>query len=159
AISRDSFNELKQYIGVHLQQGRVILDSDWNEAQDIMATLARRLGQDAFHDGILNDGFEIQPVIPVGTGELHRFAFNYTLAGLPFLLRFPSTPPLDAFDSMDGWALSGPGKLRISRDRPYEGKTFLRLSDHTGQVQLTRTLPAPIDMSAFQYAHFRVRVN
>ena len=30
AISRDSFDELKQYIGVHLQQGRVILDSDWN---------------------------------------------------------------------------------------------------------------------------------
>ena len=165
AISRDSFNELKQYLGVYLQQGRVILDADWNEGQDIMAALARRLGQDAFRDGVVAEGFEIRPVIPMPWGSLYQFAlFQCPLvngqAGLPFLFNFPSTQPFDAFDSMDNWALSpSGGKLRLCRDRPYEGKTFLRLSDHTGQVQVTKTLPSPVDLSASQFAHFRVRLN
>src|SRR6185436_11994665 len=119
AISRDSFNELKQYLGVYLQQGRVILDADWNEGQDIMAGMARRLGQDAFRDGVVGEGFDIRPVVPMPWGSQYQFAmFQYELVtgqgGLPFLFNFPSTQPLDAFDSMDGWALSpSGGKLRL----------------------------------------------
>jgi Putative Ig domain len=161
AISRDSFNELKQYLGVHLQQGRVILDSDWNEAQDIMATLARRLGQDEFGDGVLGEGFEIQPVMPSPWRPISQdlFEISYFQGHLPTSLRFPPTAPFDAFESMDGWALTGTGKLRSSRDRPYEGRSFMRLSDHTGQVTMTRTLPAPVDLSQFQFGHFRFRLN
>lgn len=157
AISRDSFNELKQYLGVHLQQGRVILDSDWNEGQDIMANLVRRLGQDAFGDGVLDEGFEILPMIPPGAGGPNDLV--YLQAGLPLLFRFPLAAPFDAFESLDGWALSGPGKLRLSKDQPYEGTSFLRVSDHTGRVEVARTLTAAVDLSAFQFAHFRFRVN
>jgi len=165
AISRNSFNELKQYLSVHLQQGRVILDSDWNEAQDIMAMLARRLGQDAFGDGIVGGGFEILPVIPTPWGATNLttgglFEFSYLQGHLPTSVRFP--PPgatSDSFEALDGWALSGTGKMRLSRDRPYEGSSFLRVSDTSGTATLTKTLQAPLNLSALQYAHYRFRVN
>lgn len=159
SISRDSFNESKQYLGVHLQQGRVILDSDWNEGQDIMATLAQRLGQDAFGDGVLGEGFEIQPVIPSPWISDGVYANTYIQAGLPVAQRFPPTAPFDAFDSTEGWALSGQGKLRTSRDMPYQGKTFLRVSDHAPSLTLTKTLSSTVDLSSFQFAHFRFRLN
>ena len=34
-ISRDSFLPEQRYSGVYLQQGRMILDADWNELTDI----------------------------------------------------------------------------------------------------------------------------
>lgn len=34
-ISRDTFNKSRHYSGVRMQQGRVLLDSDWNEQEDI----------------------------------------------------------------------------------------------------------------------------
>ena len=123
AISRDSFSERKQYLGVHLQQGRVILDSDWNESQDIMSTLARRLGHDAFGDGVLNSGFDIQPALP---GPWDGDGYNYEQGGLPFLQNFSSAAPFDALDSATGWQLSGAGKLRTSRDRSFNGRTTVR---------------------------------
>ncbi len=36
-ISRDSFRPEQGYTSVRLQQGRVHLDADWNEQQDIRA--------------------------------------------------------------------------------------------------------------------------
>jgi hypothetical protein len=164
AISRDSFDELKQYTGVHLQQGRVILDADWNESQDIMASLVRRVGQDALRDGVAADGFEIQPVIPpvvVPPGRAHASSYalmHAVTAGLAHYLRFPGTP-VDTFESLDGWAASAQCNRRLSRDQPFEGKTFLRVSGHSGAVTLTKTLPAAVDWSAFQVATFRFRVN
>lgn len=160
AISRDSFNESKQYVGVHLQQGRPILDADWNEGQDIMATLTRRAAEDAIGDGVVNDGFEILPATPGPWDNGGTYEFNYFRGGAPLLQRFPQSPPFDAFDTADLWTLSTtPGKLRTSRDLPYEGKTFLRLSDHTGTIQITKNLATAVDLSAFQFAFFRFRVN
>jgi hypothetical protein len=64
AISRETFNELKNYLGVYMQQGRVILDSDWNENQDIAVSFTRRMGREALGDGSPNRGFAIDPVFP-----------------------------------------------------------------------------------------------
>ncbi|MBN1203496.1 MAG: putative Ig domain-containing protein [Myxococcaceae bacterium] len=64
SISREDFNELKNYLGVYLQQGRVILDSDWNESQDIAVSFLRRLNREALGEGSPNNGFAISPVIP-----------------------------------------------------------------------------------------------
>lgn len=47
-ISGNSFNEEKQFSGVYLQQGRMLLDSDWNEQVDI----AKRAQQNAMADAI-----------------------------------------------------------------------------------------------------------
>ena len=40
-ISRSSFNPLKHFSGVRMQQGRVQLDADWNEQVDIATYLSR----------------------------------------------------------------------------------------------------------------------
>ena len=64
AISRESFDELKNYLGVYLQQGRAILDADWNESQDIAVSFLRRLAREAVGDGTPNPGFAIDPVFP-----------------------------------------------------------------------------------------------
>ena len=40
-ISRSSFNPLKHFSGVRMQQGRVQLDADWNEQVDIATYFTR----------------------------------------------------------------------------------------------------------------------
>jgi hypothetical protein len=168
-ISRNSFNELKQYLSVHLQQGRAILDSDWNEAQDILATLSRRLGQDTLGDGVVGSGFEVLPVIPTPWGSpavptflttSGLFDQSYAQGHLPTSTRFP--PPgaaSEPFESLDGWTISGTGKMRLSRDRPYEGTSFLRVSDTSGTVTVSKALSSPLNLAALQYGHYRFRVN
>lgn len=84
-FSRDTFDRLKHYVGVRLQQGVPIVDADWNELEDI-----RRYELQAFLKWFVgngvpngNDGFEIQAVAdpndlsirggdgtPEGTGRL-----------------------------------------------------------------------------------------
>ena len=151
AISRESFDELKSYLGVYLQQGRVILDSDWNENQDIAVALQRRLSSEALGEGSPNRGFAIDAILTRG---LKIFGNS-----LPFLIDFPGTLQ-DDFESADGWQLSSPlGSIRTSGDQPYEGEGFLRVSGHPGTVQLTRTLPGVIDLSKSEFATFRYRIN
>lgn len=45
-FSRDTFDPTKHYAGVLMQQGRVLLDADWNEQSAIMLHHARRLAAD-----------------------------------------------------------------------------------------------------------------
>lgn len=185
SISREGFNELKNYLGVYLQQGRVILDSDWNENQDIAVSFLRRLNREALGEGSPNTGFYISPVIP----EMPSFALEsldtsgmdkkqakgavvgafiqdlfsamlYLLVGpILFFLSFPGEE-LEGFESLQGWLLnSSQGKLRIGRDRPYAGNGFLRLSGHAGTVTLTKTLPQLKDLSAHDLVTFRYRMS
>jgi len=63
-FSRDTFDRLKHYVGVRLQQGVPIVDADWNELEDI-----RRYELQAFlrwfvGNGVPNgnNGFQIQAV-------------------------------------------------------------------------------------------------
>jgi hypothetical protein len=63
-FSRDTFDELKHYVGVRLQQGVPLVDADWNEQEDI-----RRYELQAFLKWFVgngvpegNDGFCILPV-------------------------------------------------------------------------------------------------
>lgn len=174
AISRDSFSELKNYLGVYLQQGRPILDADWNESQDIVVASLRRLVREALGDGSPNRGFAIEPayqqppslVEPTDTPE-QEFAqsFNAMFGPVMFYLRVPGML-LEDFESPQGFALPHPqgqppppGQLRIARDRPYKGTGLLRLSGHLGPVEVKRTLPAPRDLSEHELATYRFRLN
>lgn len=183
AISRESFSELNNYLGVYLQQGRPILDADWNENQDIAVSFMRRLGREALGDGSPNRGFAIDPVLPpppslllesvdttgmtpeealaaiIGAcfADLVTLSMYLIFGPLLFFLDVPGEE-LDGFESLDGFELSSPqGKLRIGKDRPYAGEGFLRLSGHPGTVTVTRTLDAVRDLSAFDLATFRFR--
>ncbi len=185
AISRETFNELKNYLGVYMQQGRVILDSDWNENQDIAVSFTRRMGREALGDGSPNRGFAIDPVFPpppslilnqvnttgldfneaigaiIGAclADLLSLMLYMIFGPLLFFLDFPGDS-IDDFETAAGWTLSSPqGKVRIGRDRPYEGRAFLRVSGHAGPVTLTRTLPNVRDLSAYDLATLRYRLN
>ena len=184
AISRDSFSELKNYLGVYLQQGRVLLDADWNENQDIAVSFLKRLTRESVGDGSPNLGFAIDRIFPPTphlllrdiklTGDINKdlgliagacFADLFTLAlsiifgPLLFFLTFPGDL-LEDFESSTGWGSSSPqGLLRIGKDGPYQGMGFLRLSGHPGTVTLTKTLANLRDLSAYDVATFRYRLN
>ena len=188
SISRDSFNELKNYLGVYLQQGRVILDADWNENQDIFVSFLRRMSREAVGDGSPNRGFAVDPVFPLpvetlvqkatppGGGSLDpsqcageicsavmveaiRVIFGMIFGPLLFFLNFPGKK-FDDMESLQGFGLSSPqGSLRIGKDGPYEGKGFLRLSGHPGTVTITQTFTNLKDLSTDEVLTFRYRLN
>jgi hypothetical protein len=186
AISRESFNELKNYLGVYMQQGRVILDSDWNENQDIAVSFLRRMARESLGDGSPNRGFAIDMVLPpppelalksVGEQDfdnpldaigaifgacmvdLLSLSLHLMFGPLQFFFSFPGDK-LDGFESLTGFSLSSTqGTLRIGRDRPYEGRSFLRLSGHPGNVTITKTLPGIVDLSDYELVTFRYRLN
>jgi hypothetical protein len=45
-FTRDTFDPLKSFSRVLMQQGRVQLDADWNEQADILLRLVRQLARD-----------------------------------------------------------------------------------------------------------------
>ncbi|MEZ4727627.1 MAG: hypothetical protein R3E79_10890 [Caldilineaceae bacterium] len=80
-ISPNTYNEMKRFISVRLQQGVPLLDADWNEMEDI-----RRFELQAFlkwfvGDGVPagNDGFRIQP--------LTNIVFSVTAPGVTFKVK------------------------------------------------------------------------
>ncbi|MFF4897847.1 DUF6519 domain-containing protein [Streptomyces sp. NPDC001068] len=71
-FSRSTFDRVKHYVGVRLQQGVPLVDADWNELEDI-----RRFEVEAFlkwfvGDGVPagNDGFRIQAAAGGGVGTV-----------------------------------------------------------------------------------------
>jgi hypothetical protein len=171
AISRDGFDELKNYLGVYLQQGRALLDSDWNENQDIAVSFLRRLCGESLGEGSPNIGFRIDPVfqntifgpreqVPDPLLAVVDLQFGPIL----YYLRFAGDE-LDTFESLTGFSLSSTlgtptqGTLHMGRDRPAAGTTFLRLSGHPGTTRITKTLTNPVDLSKFDLATFKFRLN
>jgi hypothetical protein len=70
AVSREGFDELKNYLGVYMQQGRVLLDSDWNESQQITSSMLKLLSREALGEGSPNQGFKIDRIFPIPLDEL-----------------------------------------------------------------------------------------
>jgi Family of unknown function (DUF6519) len=94
-ISRFLFQPQKRYSSVRMQQGRVILDSDWNESERIDDEEARRiLAETICANGTPNEGFLVQEVTaatvtepPAPSKETYDFALgsgSYYLGGLRF---------------------------------------------------------------------------
>jgi len=69
-FSRNTFDELKHYVSVRLQQGVPIVDADWNEMDDIrryeLRSFLRKFVGDGVPEG--NDGFRIEAVGTEQTG-------------------------------------------------------------------------------------------
>jgi len=80
-FSRDTFDKLKHYVGVRLQQGVPLVDADWNEQEDIRKYEVQAFLKWFVGNGVPkgNDGFRILAIpervlmvaIP-GTGRLGR---------------------------------------------------------------------------------------
>lgn len=58
-ISKVSFDELNHFVGVFQQMGRVPLDADFNEQNELVLRLLQRLAGDAIHTGSPNEGFRV----------------------------------------------------------------------------------------------------
>lgn len=74
-IGKISFDELDHFVGVFHQMGRLPLESDFNEQNELVLRLLQRLAGDAVHTGSPNEGFRV---------DSHLL--------------------LDRLDSRDGWA-------------------------------------------------------
>jgi hypothetical protein len=67
-LTRKSFDPLKHFNRVLMQQGRVQLDADWNEQIDIVLHLIRRLAAASFGPAATPDGgFLLSPLSGVST--------------------------------------------------------------------------------------------
>lgn len=79
-ISPNSFDPLRRYVGVRLQQGVPIVDADWNELDDVRKFEVRAFLKWFVGDGVPdgNDGFRID-----GTGLANDFVVNAGISGTP----------------------------------------------------------------------------
>ena len=84
-ISRYLHQPGKHYSSVRMQQGRVILDSDWNESERLDDEEARRVNLDLIGGkGTSNEGFQISNVSENGTYDFDIAAGSYFLGGMRF---------------------------------------------------------------------------
>lgn len=58
-VSRLSFDEGNHFVAVFQQMGRLPLDADFNEQNELMLRLVQRLAGDALHTGSPNEGFRV----------------------------------------------------------------------------------------------------
>jgi hypothetical protein len=58
-VSRLSFDEGNHFLAVFQQMGRLPLDADFNEQNELMLRLVQRLAGDAVHTGSPNEGFRV----------------------------------------------------------------------------------------------------
>jgi hypothetical protein len=172
AISRESFQEPKNYLGVHFQQGRPILDADLNEAQTVLRSMVRRFAHDSAGDGSPNHGFAIEQLVPphrrpTALDHWRKDPREYTAESVDYLLQYAFeqqglflTVPGSVLEDFESDDFAGSqGRVRTSHDRPYRGEGFLRVSGHTGTVTVSRRLDSPRDLSGFDVATFRYRLN
>lgn len=126
--SRSRFDEAKRFTGVYQRMGQVGVDADWNEEVRLRTVDARRRTHD-LADGSPDDGFRIV---------------------VDFLI--------DPIVSADGWTGVNPPpddqrkivpELRLDRHDPETLPWVIRARWYEG---LTRTLPAPIDLTAIPAA-------
>lgn len=71
-FSRSTFDRLKHYVGVRMQQGVPLLDADWNESEDIRRYEVQAFLKWFIGDGVPagNDGFRIAALGGGGVGTI-----------------------------------------------------------------------------------------
>jgi hypothetical protein len=107
-ISRDATDLRKHYQAVHMQQGRVLTDDDFNEAARLEGEDARRVRADVIGPaGSPDDGFKLKVV----AGQLTLSAGTYYVSGLRLELEND-----EAFNVQRDWLQQGarPGETLVS---------------------------------------------
>ena len=59
-FSRNTFDPLKDYVAVRLQQGVPVLDADWNELNDVTRQELYDALSLTFTDGVQPHGFDLE---------------------------------------------------------------------------------------------------
>jgi hypothetical protein len=99
-VSRNSFDRLHGYLGVHLQEGAPFVDAFWNEAIDVQWSLLRDAIRDAGLEGTAGLELRIDPADGERGGFVARGGpGRFYCGGLPVLwpssrsIAVPSLPP------------------------------------------------------------------
>lgn len=71
-VSRLSFDEGNHFLAVFQQMGRLPLDADFNEQNELMLRLVQRLAGDAIHTGSPNEGFRVDTRVLLDRLESRR---------------------------------------------------------------------------------------
>jgi DNA-binding beta-propeller fold protein YncE len=71
-IGKVSFDELNHFVGVFHQMGRLPLESDFNEQNELVLRMIQRLAGNAVHTGSPNDGFRIDTHVLIDRMENKR---------------------------------------------------------------------------------------
>jgi len=71
-ISKISFDEINHFAGVFQQMGRMPLDAEFNEQNELMLRLVQRLAGDAIHTGSPNEGFRVDTRVLLDKLESRR---------------------------------------------------------------------------------------
>lgn len=95
-ISNNSFNKKKQYNGVYLQQGRMLLDADWNEQVDISKQSSQDSLSDVVGSGLpKKGGVRVNSAGAILKGIMYaggkRIELKNTIQLLPCLPSLPAT--------------------------------------------------------------------
>ncbi|WP_437729239.1 hypothetical protein [Sorangium sp. So ce861] len=98
-VSRNSFDRLRGYLGVYLQEGAPLVDACWNEGSDIHRSLLRDAVRDAGLEGAAGIELRIDPILEDGAlkGLVARGGpGRFYCGGLPVL--WPASRRIDAQD-------------------------------------------------------------
>ena len=136
-LSRNTFDPLKHFTRVLLQQGRVQLDTDWNEQTAILLRYLRSLAADVIgqHGGPDEKSFAITPISP-GDGGSRDFvigAGHYYVDGILCEADSELIPITDFFDDdrtvqVLYWPLG---------DLAFRKEQYVEVSDAAGSVTTT----------------------
>jgi hypothetical protein len=86
-FSRNTFDPLKNYVGVRLQQGVPVLDADWNELNDVTRQELYDTLSFTFTDGIPPGGFDFEVLGRPEPNDFYILAGTGLIQGRPIRLR------------------------------------------------------------------------
>ncbi len=86
-FSRNTFDPLKDYVAVRLQQGVPVLDADWNELNDVTRQELYDTFSLTFTDGVQPHGFDLQVGFRQGPNDFSILAGAALIQGRPVRVR------------------------------------------------------------------------
>ncbi len=126
-ITPDTFDPLRRYVGVRLQQGVPIVDADWNELEDV-----RKFEVRAFLKWFVGDG--------VAEGNEESFRIEATGVDNDFTVRSGVTAAPDALDHIGRCIVDGVDVM-IEADATFRGQPLH--ASQPGSAALSAALGVP----------------
>lgn len=167
-FSRSTFDRVKHYVGIRLQQGVPLVDADWNELEDI-----RRFEVEAFlkwfvGDGVPagNDGFRILAAAGGGAGTIRLSPAATGTPGSSISVDLSASTAAAAlgFTAVNRQAARGPAPARLTGDavQPFAltpGMTLVVAANGAPPQTVTFTTSGFADLGAATAAEVAAAVN
>src|SRR5260370_13865702 len=168
-LSRNTFQPLKHFTRVLMQQGRVQLDADLNEQAAILLHYVRTLAADLFGaaGGPEGDGFNIsalQGINPIVTNDFRIGLGHYYVDGIlceadstPIRVFQLNPPPATGVVQVESWSLDG-AELQDAAYPPQQGVGYLELFDDAVPPATAAFAAFPAKITAFNQANNQLTI-